>query len=147
VNIIELKNLKTGHNRLLGLDIGDKWVGLSLSDITWSIATPMEFVENNKALPHYIHDLREKFGIAALVVGFPLNMNGSIGPQAEKVQMLAQKIHHKINIPIFLWDERMSTMAVTRTLIEGDMSRKKRKGLVDKMAASFILQGVLDSIR
>lgn len=142
----ELKNLKTGKSRVLGLDLGEKTIGLGISDITWLISSPLEVIrrttlENDfKALQRVIND----FSIVAFVIGLPMNMNGSEGPQAKKARAFIDELLQVIDIPVYFWDERLSTVAVTRTLLEADLSRKKRAQVVDKMAATYILQGALD---
>lgn len=143
-----LKSQKLTLQRLLGIDLGDKTVGLSLSDTTWTIASPYQTL-NRSSDQQAINSLLgiiQEFAIAAIVMGYPLNMNGSAGPQSQKVVKFSEKILESGDIPILLWDERLSTAAVTRTLITADVSRKKQKQAVDKLAASFILQGVLDSL-
>ena len=145
-NSHELKILKTGKNRLLGMDVGDKTVGLALSDITWTIATPHKLIKRKLNISDYqeIKKVVDEFVVVGFVVGLPLNMNGTVGPQAQKVRDFIEKLRLTIDRPIFYWDERLSTVAVTRTLLEADVSRSRRAEVVDKMAATFILQGVLD---
>jgi len=135
--------------RLLGIDLGDKTVGLSLSDTTWSIASPYQTLirSSDKQAISGLQTVIKEFSIAAIVMGYPLNMNGSAGPQSQKVTQFSEKLLISCDIPLLLWDERLSTAAVTRTLITADVSRKKQKKAVDKLAASFILQGVLDSLK
>lgn len=143
-----LKSQKLPLQRLLGIDLGDKTVGLSLSDTTWTIASPYQTLNrsSNQQTIASLENIVQEFKIAAIVMGYPLNMNGSAGPQSQKVIQFSEKLLADYDIPILLWDERLSTAAVTRTLITADVSRKKQKQAVDKMAASFILQGVLDSL-
>lgn len=149
ITLNELKELKATRSRLLGLDLGEKTIGLGLSDTTWFISSPLEVIrrttlENDlKAL----RKIKEDFSIIAFIIGLPLNMNGSEGPQVKKARIFVDDLLKEIDIPVFFWDERLSTVAVTRTLLEADMSRKKRSHVVDKMAATFILQGVLDCCR
>lgn len=137
--------LKKGE-RLLGLDLGEKTIGLALSDVMLTVATPLETLARKKfsldadALVAHI----KKHIVGGLVVGLPLNMNGTEGPSAQSARAFARNFLAKHDLPILFWDERLSTAAVTRTLLEADVSRAKRKDVVDKMAASFILQGVLD---
>jgi putative Holliday junction resolvase len=119
-----------------------------LSDTTWSIASPYETLKrrsDQQALSQ-LQAIIQDFKIAAIVMGYPLNMNGSAGPQSQKVMKFAEKFLACQDIPLLLWDERLSTVAVTRTLISADLSRQKQKQAVDKLAASFILQGVLDGL-
>ncbi len=149
ITLNELKELKATRSRLLGLDLGEKTIGLGLSDTTWFISSPLEVIrrttlENDlKAL----RKIKEDFSIIAFIIGLPLNMNGSEGPEVKKARIFVDDLLKEIDIPVFFWDERLSTVAVTRTLLEADMSRKKRSHVVDKMAATFILQGVLDCCR
>ena len=140
--------LKPGE-RLLGLDLGEKTIGLALSDIMRMIATPLVTLERTKfsADAQTLISLMEKNNVAGLIIGLPLNMNGTEGPSAQSTRAFARNLHDKRPIPILFWDERLSTTAVTRTLLDADMSRARRKDVVDKMAASFILQGVLDAMR
>ena len=140
--------LKTG-DRLAGLDLGEKTIGIALTDVLRTVATPLEtlprerFTTDAEALIALI----KKHTVAGLVIGLPLNMNGTEGPSAQSARAFARNFEKKHDLPILFWDERLSTTAVTRTLIEADVSREKRKKVVDKMAASFILQGVLDAMR
>lgn len=143
-----LQDLKGKKERLLGLDVGDKTVGVAISDTNWIIASPLLLIKRTSLAKDaaQLQDLITKHSICAMVAGLPVNMNGTEGPQAGKVRHFVEKISETLDIPIFLWDERLSTMAVTRTLLEADMSRKKRKDVVDKMAATYILQGILDRL-
>jgi putative holliday junction resolvase len=149
MNLNELPSLKSGKNRLLGIDLGDKTIGLSLSDLTWLIATPLETIRRAKLENDFLQLIKiiQLHHVAAVIIGLPINMNGTEGPQAQKVRHFIQQLQERLEIPVLLWDERLSTTAVTRTLLEADMSRKRRSQVVDKMAASFILQGVLDALR
>ena len=148
VKIEEIKNhVKTGQ-RLLGLDLGSKTIGVALSDFMCNIATPMETIKRTKFTKdaeRLITIINEQ-NVGGLVLGFPLNMDGSEGPRCQSTRQFAQNISEKYKIPIALWDERLSTIAVTRTLLEADASRKRRKEVVDKMAAAYILQGALDKM-
>lgn len=134
--------------RLLGLDVGEKTIGLALSDVMRSVATPMETIRREK----FSKDVQAltaiigKHEIAALVVGYPVNMDGSEGPRCQSIRQFCKNLEAHTQLPVLLWDERMSTMAVTRTMLEADLSRQKRAELVDKMAASYILQGALDRL-
>ena len=132
--------------KLMGLDLGTKTIGLAVSDTTFKIATPLEtikrskFTKDTKALRAF----EETHNIGALVIGLPLNMDGSEGPRVQASRAFARNLLLQKDQPIVFWDERLSTSAVTRTLIDADMSRAKRANVVDKMAAAYILQGVLD---
>lgn len=140
--------LKTG-DRLAGLDLGEKTIGVALTDVLRTVATPLETLPRGKftADAEALIALIKKHGVAGLVIGLPLNMNGTEGPSAQSARAFARNFEKKHDLPILFWDERLSTTAVTRTLLEADVSREKRKKVVDKMAASFILQGVLDAMR
>lgn len=147
-NISELKSLIKRGDRLLGLDVGTKTIGLAIADATLTVATPLETIRRTK----FTKDAEELFKVVdsrqvgALVLGLPLNMDGSEGPRCQSVRQLAANLLAKRDLEIAFWDERMSTMAVTRTLLDADASRKRRGELVDKMAAAYILQGALDLI-
>jgi putative Holliday junction resolvase len=146
IDFEKLLNLKKGKTRLLGMDVGEKTIGLALSDTEWSIATGFLTIKRTtfKNDQDHIEKIIKEYAVTALVMGYPLNMNGTEGPSCERVHKLAEILN---DIPIHLWDERLSTVAVTRTMISADVSRKKRAEHVDKMAACFILQGVLDRCR
>ena len=135
--------------RLLGLDLGTKTIGLALSDLGRRIATPMETIRRKKFSLDVAELLAvcEKQQIAGLVIGLPLNMDGSEGPRVQATRAFVRNLVPLTTLPIAYWDERLSTTAVTRTLLEADTSRAKRAEVVDKMAASFILQGALDRMR
>ena len=134
--------------RLLGLDLGTKTIGVAVSDVGRFIATPVETIARTKftADAARLMALIAQFSVAALVVGLPLNMDGSEGPRAQSTRAFARNLRAKIAVPIVFWDERLSTAAVTRTLIEQDVSRARRARVVDRMAAAYILQGVLDRL-
>ena len=135
---------------LLGLDPGEKTIGIAVSDPNLTIASPLETIERaRKASADYarIAETARARKVGGFVVGMPTNMDGSLGPRAQSARAFARNLVARIDLPLVFWDERMSTQAVTRTLIEADMSRAKRAAVVDKMAAAFILQGFLDWIR
>ncbi len=147
--VVELKELQRNlarGRRLLGLDMGDKTIGLALSDAALIVATPMETIRRTR----FTADAAKLIGliaaheVGALVIGLPVNMDGSEGPRCQSVRQFAANLLGKTDIGIAFWDERLSTAAVTRTLIEADVSRARRKEVVDKMAAAYILQGALD---
>jgi putative Holliday junction resolvase len=147
--LADLSLYKNTKKRLMGVDLGDKTVGLSLSDLSLTIATPYKTL-NRQGQEKTFNELKtiiEEHKVAALIFGYPLNMNGTEGPQSQKVKAFAGKFYEFYPILIFLWDERLSTAAVTRTMITADLSRRRQKEVVDKMAASFILQGVLDTLK
>lgn len=135
--------------RLLGLDLGEKTIGLALSDRLLTAATPMETLKRGKFATDAarLDIIISVQGIGGLVVGLPLNMDGSDGPSAQSARAFGRNWVNRSPLPLVFWDERLSTMAVTRTLLEADASRKKRSEVVDKMAAAYILQGALDRLR
>lgn len=145
VPISELKaGLKIGQ-RLLGMDPGTKTVGLALSDTMLIVATPLETLKRTKFKNDVlrIQEIVEKENVGGFVIGWPVNMDGSEGPRCQSVMSFANNLAEKIDLPQVLWDERLSTAAVERTLIEADSSRARRKQVVDKLAAAYILQGAL----
>lgn len=147
--IINLEDLRETTGALLGVDPGTKTFGLAISDRTRLIATPLETIRREKFTLDAQHLLKVYANnqASALIVGLPVNMNGTHGPRTQSVKDFCANLSKLQDLPIFLWDERLSTMAVTRGMLEADMSRKKRKENVDKLAASYILQGVLDRLR
>ncbi|MBT4769470.1 MAG: Holliday junction resolvase RuvX [Rhodospirillaceae bacterium] len=136
------------RGRILGLDVGEKTIGLAISDASYSIATPVETLRRKKftADAEALIAIIQERNVGALVVGLPINMDGSEGPRCQSMRQFAENLLGKIDLPLAFWDERLSTAAVTRTLIEADMSRKRRSQVVDKMAAAYILQGFLDHL-
>jgi putative Holliday junction resolvase len=135
--------------RLIGADLGTKTIGLALSDVERRIATPLETIRRTKFAKDAARlvALMEKFDAAALVIGLPLNMDGSEGPRVQAARAFVRRFRLLSARPCVFWDERLSTMAVTRSLIAQDVSRAKRAQTVDRMAAAFILQGALDRLR
>jgi putative pre-16S rRNA nuclease len=135
--------------RLLGLDLGDRTIGLALSDPGCTVASPIDTIQRGKFTRDaeaLIRIIAER-GVGGLVIGLPVNMDGSEGPRCQSTRQFATNLLTKIEIPIAFWDERMSTAAVERFLTdEADMSRKRRGEVVDKMAAAYILQGALDAM-
>ena len=132
--------------RLLGFDVGTKTIGLALSDSGRRIATPLETLRRRKFTSdaQKLIDIVHEHDAGGLIVGLPLNMDGSQGPRCQSVRQFAANLLEKIDRPLAFWDERLSTQAVTRTLLTADASRRRRAQLVDKMAAAYILQGALD---
>src|SRR5829696_5343149 len=135
--------------RLFGIDLGTKTIGLALSDVERRIATPLETIKRVKFTQdaERIRALAAKHDVGALVVGLPLNMNGSEGPRAQATRAFVRNLKPLLDLPVLFWDERLSTVAVTRALLDADASRAKRAAHIDKMAAAYILQGVLDRHR
>jgi len=134
--------------RLLGLDLGTKTIGLALSDVERQIATPLETIKRVKfgLDAAALLKIAAKFEVAGLVIGLPLNMDGSEGPRVQSTRAFIRNLAPLTSLPIVFWDERLSTLAVTRTLLDADASRAKRAEVVDKMAAAYILQGALDRL-
>ena len=149
VSIEDLPPLLAPEARLLGLDLGAKTIGMALSDVTRSVATPYttvrrtKFTEDAKTIEAAI----EEHGAGAVVIGLPLNLDGSEGPRAQSTRAFARNLAPRITVPIVFWDERLSTAAVERHLIEAGASRKRRAQVIDRMAAAYILQGALDRLR
>lgn len=143
----ELAALPRGA-RLLGLDLGAKTIGLALSDVERRIATPLQTIARVKFGPDAgrLTAVAERYGVGGLVFGLPVNMDGSEGPRAQATRAFARNLSRLLPLPFAFWDERLSTAAVTRSLIEADASRARRAAVVDRMAAAYILQGLLDRI-
>ncbi|HAK62806.1 MAG TPA: Holliday junction resolvase RuvX [Alphaproteobacteria bacterium] len=141
-----LKNALGPGQRLLGVDLGEKTIGLALSDRGRMIATPMQTLARGKFSVDVLKllDLFAKHEVGGAVIGYPINMDGSEGPRCQSVRQYARNLLKHLTLPLLLWDERLSTSAVTRLLIEADASRARRAQLVDKLAAAYILQGALD---
>jgi putative Holliday junction resolvase len=135
--------------RLIGLDVGEKTIGVALSDALLMTATPLETIRRGKFADDAgkLAALAAKENAAAFVIGHPLNMDGSSGPRAQAARAFARNLARYTDVPVVLWDERLSTAGVERTLIEADVSRARRREVVDKLAASWILQGLLDFLR
>ena len=133
--------------RLIGLDVGTKTIGAALCDSGWTIATPAELIKRGKFSADLarLKSLIAAQGAAGIVVGLPLNLDGSESPRTQSTRAFARNLD-PLGLPILLWDERWSTQAVTRTLIDADASRARRAELVDKMAAAYILQGAIDAL-
>ncbi|MYM54233.1 Holliday junction resolvase RuvX [Thalassovita mangrovi] len=145
----DLAGALPAHAPLIGLDLGDKTIGVAISDVMQSVASPVETIR------------RKKFGVDAerllqivadrqaggIILGLPRNMDGSEGPRCQKTRAFARNLSRLTELPIGFWDERLSTVAAERALIEADTSRAKRAEKIDNVAASFILQGFLDRLR
>lgn len=140
--------LKAGR-RLIGIDAGTKTLGLALSDVTRIIASPLETIRRTKfkADAARLLELAQIHEVTGLVLGLPANLDGSEGPRAQATRALARNLNHLTTLPILLWDERLTTAAAERMLIEADASRKRRAEVIDKLAATLILQGALDRMR
>ena len=149
VELADLAPLFVQRRRLLGLDVGTKTVGLALSDTLGTVASPYETIRRGKfaADAARIGAIVAKEGVGGLLLGLPVSLDGSEGPRAQGVRQFARNLLEKVDLPLAFWDERLSTAAVTRLMIDADMTRKRRGELVDKMAASYILQGALERLR
>lgn len=134
--------------RLLGLDLGTKTIGLALSDVNLTVATSLETIQRKKFTidAERLLEISSKFDVGGLVFGWPLNMDGSEGPRTQATGAFMRNLARLMDIPMTTWDERLSTAAVTRMLIDADASRARRNEVVDKLAASYILQGALDRL-
>lgn len=133
--------------RIMGLDVGDKRIGVAISDPMGWTAQPHTVLHRTNPAHDFarLSEQCREWQIEKLVVGLPLNMNGSVGPRAQLVREFAEQLSAVTGIEVEYWDERLSTKSAERTLLEADMSRRKRKGVVDKLAAVYILQGYLDN--
>ena len=136
------------NQRLLGLDLGDKTIGLALSDPGLSVASPVTTIKRTKftADATALLKLAAERGVGGLVIGLPLNMDGSEGPRCQSTRQFAANLLKLKDFPILFWDERMSTMAVERAMIAHDVTRARRDKVMDQAAAAFILQGALDAL-
>lgn len=135
--------------RLIGIDGGTRTLGLALSDVTRTIASPLTTITRTKFGKDAAHllALAAEHEVTGLVLGFPINLDGSEGPRAQSTRTFARNLNRLSPLPILLWDERLSTAAAERTLLEADQSRRRRAEVIDKVAAAIILQGALDRLR
>ena len=134
--------------RILGLDVGERTIGVAMSDPLGYTAQGINTIRR-KNLAIDLAELRkicEEYTVESIVLGLPKNMNGTIGPSGEKAIELSRILEEELHVPVKLWDERLTTVAAHKAMIEGDLSRAKRKKIVDKIAAIYILQGYLDRI-
>ncbi|WP_047151254.1 Holliday junction resolvase RuvX [Aneurinibacillus tyrosinisolvens] len=133
--------------RSMGLDVGDKTIGVAVSDELGWTAQGVETIRREGKKKDYarLEELIKQYDVGEIIVGLPKNMNGTIGPRAELCQVFAEYVHNRSHLPVKMWDERLTTMAAERMLISADVSRKKRKQVIDKMAAVMILQNYLDA--
>lgn len=148
---IEIDQLAQDWERgktIAGLDLGTKTIGLAVSDLSLKLASPRPVIKRRKFTLDAIELLArfEKDDVAAAIIGLPVNMDGSEGPRAQATRAFVRNMAEKTSLPFVFWDERLSTVAAERTLIEMDVSRKKRAERIDSAAACFILQGVLDRL-
>jgi putative Holliday junction resolvase len=148
-NINELRAALPGGKRFLGLDPGTRTIGVALSDVGLMLATPYGAIRRSKLAVNAaeIAAIARKQGVGGLVVGLPLSMDGSFGPAAQAARDWARALSEACALPAAMWDERLSSAAVNRFLIEADITRKRRAEKVDQMAAAYMLQGALDASR
>lgn len=148
LTIAEIAAALPRHARLMGLDLGTKTIGLALSDVRHTIATPFDTIRRTKFTKdvEQLFALMDKHEVGGLVLGLPVEMDGTEGSRCQSTRAFARNLLGLRDVPVTLWDERLSTAAVTRTLLEADASRARRAEVVDKMAAGYILQGALDAM-
>jgi len=137
------------RHALMGLDLGEKTIGVAVTDLLWSVATPVETVKRRKFTldAERLLALLKARDVGGIVLGLPRNMDGTEGPRCQSTRAFARNFARLWDGPIGFWDERLSTVAAERALLEADTSRKRRAEVIDHVAASYILQGVLDRIR
>lgn len=148
-NLADFSAALPEYRRLIGLDVGTTTIGIALSDVSRMIATPMETINRtkfSKDVKRLLAIIKEQ-NVAGMVIGWPVNMDGSEGPRCQSTKQFVRNVEAHTNIPSFLWDERMSSMAVDKAMLEADLSRQKRDKHIDKLAASYILQGALEAMR
>ena len=149
LDILDLPAALPPYAPVLGLDLGEKTIGVAVSDATLAIASPLELIRKGKFTDdaHRLFLLMEQRGAKGAVIGLPMNMDGTEGPRCQSSRAFARNLLRLRDMPIAFWDERMSTQAVQRMMTdEADLSRARRAELVDKMAATYILQGALDRL-
>ena len=147
-HISDVKESLSRFQRLMGLDLGTKTIGLALSDVSLTVATPHSTIRRTKFTADVTELLRlvDSLEVGGLVLGLPVSMDGTEGPRCQSARDFAVNLLKLRDIPLCFQDERLSTAAVTRTLLEADASRRRRAEVVDKMAAAYILQGALDAL-
>ncbi len=150
LDLLELPALLPRHAPLVGLDLGEKTIGVAVSDLSLTVASPLELIRKTKFTDDAkaLFKLMESRDAAGIVIGLPINMDGTEGPRCQSSRAFGRNLLRLRDLPIAFWDERMSSMAVNRMLIdEADMNRARRAEVVDKAAAAWILQGALDRLR
>lgn len=150
IDLLELPDALPAGTAIAGLDLGEKTIGVAVSDVSNIVASPAETLKRVKFTrdAEALFTLMSQRGVSGLVIGLPVNMDGTEGPRCQSARAFARHLLRLRDVPIAFWDERLSTVAVNRTLIEeADLSRSKRAAAVDKMAAAWILQGALDRLR
>ncbi len=148
ISLEEYANSAPPLGRLAGLDYGTKTIGVSISDTMQTISSGLETIKRTKFKNDAARllEIIEEYEIKAIIIGLPLNMDGTEGPRVQSTKAFARNLAGITSLPLIFWDERMSTQAAERTLLEADSSRKRRKEVIDKMAATYILQGALDRL-
>ena len=146
-SVIDFRAALPTGGRLIGLDVGTRTIGVALCDAGWTIATPAELIRRGKfqADLERMRQFAARENVRGLVIGLPLNLDGTDSPRTQSTRAFARNAA-PLGLPILLWDERWSTQAVTRALLDADTSRARRAELVDKMAAAYILQGAIDAL-
>ncbi len=147
-NPSDLKRLLKPGERLLGLDVGTRTIGMALSDTTLLVATPFDTIRRSRFRADAARLAAEiaRHKVGGIVVGLPLSLDGGEGPRTQGVRQFARNLLEQIDVPLAFWDERLSTAAVEREMIDADLTRKRRAEIIDKVAAAYILQGLLDRI-
>jgi putative Holliday junction resolvase len=147
-DLAEFAALLPPNRAIAGLDLGDKTIGVALSDLRRGVATPIEVIRREKFTldATRLLELLAARGAAGIILGLPLNMDGSEGPRVQSTRAFARNLEKLTDQPITFWDERLSTVAAERALLEADTSRKRRKEVIDQVAAGYILQGALDRL-
>lgn len=148
ISLEEYEKSAPTAGRLAGLDYGTKTIGVSISDTMQTISSGLETIKRTKFKNDAARllEIIEEHEIKAIIIGLPLNMDGTEGPRVQSTKAFARNLANVTSLPLIFWDERMSTQAAERTLLEADSSRQKRKEVIDKMAATYILQGALDRL-
>lgn len=144
----ELQPILKPGERLMGLDLGTKTIGIALSDTTRMVATPFQTLKRERFGPNAeeLERIVAEFKVAAIVIGLPLNMDGSSGPRVQATRAFARNLLARGDKIICFWDERLSTAAAERGMIAGDVTRQRRREIIDRSAAAYILQGFLDRL-
>jgi putative Holliday junction resolvase len=147
-DLAEFAALLPPNRAIAGLDLGDKTIGVALSDLRRGVATPIEVIRREKFTldAARLLELLTARGAVGIILGLPLNMDGSEGPRVQSTRAFARNLEKLTDQPITFWDERLSTVAAERALLEADTSRKRRKEVIDQVAAGYILQGALDRL-
>ena len=148
LDITDLAAALPQYAPLVGLDPGEKTIGVAVSDVTRTVASPLHTIEKTKFTQdaEALFRLMDSRGAVGIVIGLPMNMDGSEGPRVQSTRAFARNLTALTDLPIAYWDERLSTVAAERALLEADTSRKRRREVIDQVAAGYILQGALDRL-